>query len=248
MLMLRGYVAKNHELTPWGKVALAALKAAGPSKDLGEAVFVAIELLRAGHLSPKVLIADQQAESLDRRNTQVIAKVLTTGQMSHLSKGYSGPLSRKLLSFHASVSAMRTSLRDLTEATAANLFLGGDGERNRESYFPLVKELPFQGRFSCGLGILMSTYLDEYHTRAVDEASLSDINAWLANRMQQYCAHTLIKPSLEHAVSLWDAVMSAVRASGDLVNKEDKAAFEEVDKWFAGRRPGTKHPVVTNVE
>lgn len=47
-LQLRGYVNKQHQLTHWGKVLDTALVNSGPLKELEEAVFIAVELMRLG--------------------------------------------------------------------------------------------------------------------------------------------------------------------------------------------------------
>lgn len=41
----------QHQLTKWGKVLEATLSASGPNKDLEEAAFLAIELVRLGLLT-----------------------------------------------------------------------------------------------------------------------------------------------------------------------------------------------------
>ena len=50
-LQLRDYVDDQHQLTTWGKVLETTLSASGPNKDLEEAAFLAIELLRLGLLT-----------------------------------------------------------------------------------------------------------------------------------------------------------------------------------------------------
>ena len=54
-LHLRGYVNEKHQLTDWGEVLRAALDASGSRKDQEEAVFIAVELLRLGLVTPDTL-------------------------------------------------------------------------------------------------------------------------------------------------------------------------------------------------
>ena len=54
-LQLRGYVNEKHQLTDWGEVLKAALDASGSRKDQEEAVFIAVELLRLGLVTPDTL-------------------------------------------------------------------------------------------------------------------------------------------------------------------------------------------------
>jgi len=138
MLYLRGYINDSHQLTPWSRVVLAALSKTDDARDQTEAVFVAVELLRLGYLKPKTVIA-QRGEDLSAQYTWFVSLVASCGQMVHQSKGYSGPLSRPLLIYQNNISAVRSALRDLTEMTMANLFLGGDGKRLRDDQLELAR-------------------------------------------------------------------------------------------------------------
>ena len=55
LLQLRGYVNEQHQLTAWGKILEAALSASGTRKDQEEAVFLAVELMRFGLVSPDTM-------------------------------------------------------------------------------------------------------------------------------------------------------------------------------------------------
>lgn len=52
-LQLRGYIDEKHQLTAWGKCLDQALSALDPTDKLGEAVFIAIEMLRWDLLNTK---------------------------------------------------------------------------------------------------------------------------------------------------------------------------------------------------
>lgn len=54
-LQLRNFVDEKHQLTHWGKVLEASLAVLGPNKDLEEAVFMAVELLRLKLLNPDTM-------------------------------------------------------------------------------------------------------------------------------------------------------------------------------------------------
>lgn len=56
-LQLREYLDKEHKLTPWGVFLEATLKGLGPSpsRELVEAGFVGVELLRLGLLNPSTM-------------------------------------------------------------------------------------------------------------------------------------------------------------------------------------------------
>jgi hypothetical protein len=153
MLHLRGYINKDHTLSPWGEVlcaALEALPALPPEKasviiELEEAVIVAIELARMGLLNannmfPTYTGAPYRGSDLEKRNTLLISRIACLGKISHDEIGYTGPLSRHYLGYHSMVSAVRNSLRDLCEVSLSNLLLFGDAERDRSDYAELGLE------------------------------------------------------------------------------------------------------------
>ena len=51
MLQLRGFIDESHKLTTWGKILETSLAAVRDNKELSEAVFLAIEMLRLGLLN-----------------------------------------------------------------------------------------------------------------------------------------------------------------------------------------------------
>ena len=59
--------------------------------------------------------------------------------MLHPTIGYTGPLSRHLLAYHAMVTEVRKGLRDLVEMTLAVLFLEADAERVREDLLDIAQ-------------------------------------------------------------------------------------------------------------
>ena len=63
-LQLRGYVDKQHQLTHWGKILATTLTAAGPNKDLEEAAFLAVELMRLDLLSPDEMFEQYSGSAL----------------------------------------------------------------------------------------------------------------------------------------------------------------------------------------
>lgn len=54
-LQLRGYVNEQHQLTDWGGTLKAAFDASGSGRDQEESVFIAIELLRLGLVTPDTM-------------------------------------------------------------------------------------------------------------------------------------------------------------------------------------------------
>ena len=54
-LELRGYVDEKHQLNHWGETLRAALDASGSERHQEEAVFMAVELLRLGLVTPDTM-------------------------------------------------------------------------------------------------------------------------------------------------------------------------------------------------
>ncbi len=67
----------------------------------------------------------------------LVARVACLGKIHHLPRGYSGPLSRHLLSYYSVISTLQASLRDLVEMSIATMFLEGHIERDRDDWMDL---------------------------------------------------------------------------------------------------------------
>ena len=63
-LQLRGYINRKHQLTGWGKVLEAALPASATRRELEEATFIAIELLRHDLLNANTMFPDSSGAPL----------------------------------------------------------------------------------------------------------------------------------------------------------------------------------------
>lgn len=78
------------------------------------------------------LLADE-----DKTFNLLVSRVACIGKIRHKSIGYSGPLSRQLLSFRSLICAVRSSLRDLIEVVLASLLLNGEADRDRNDWTEL---------------------------------------------------------------------------------------------------------------
>lgn len=67
----------------------------------------------------------------------LVSRVACIGKIRHKPIGYSGPLSRQLLSFRSLIGAIRSSLRDLIEVVLASLLLNGEADRDRSDWTDL---------------------------------------------------------------------------------------------------------------
>lgn len=67
----------------------------------------------------------------------LVSRVACLGKMHHQPRGYSGPLSRHMLSYYSVISTLQASLRDLVEMSVATMFLEGYIERVRDDWMDL---------------------------------------------------------------------------------------------------------------
>ena len=73
----------------------------------------------------------------DKSFNMLISRVACIGKLRHKNIGYSGPLSRQLLSYRSLINEVRATLRNLIEITLASLFLSGDANRDRDDWTEL---------------------------------------------------------------------------------------------------------------
>lgn len=64
----------------------------------------------------------------------LISRVACIGKLRHKDIGYSGPLSRQLLSYRSLITEVRTTLRNLIEIVLVGLLLSGDANRDRSDW------------------------------------------------------------------------------------------------------------------
>lgn len=116
-----------------------ALSVLSPEDSLEEATFVAIELMRAGVLNAKqwfshVSGGPMRGSDEDKSFNMLVSRVACVGKLRHKNIGYSGPLSRQLLSYRSLVTEFRSTLRNLMEIALVSLFLSGDANRDRHDW------------------------------------------------------------------------------------------------------------------
>jgi hypothetical protein len=135
-LELRRYVDSQHRLTKWGTVLATMLDALGAKPELEDGVFIAVELARLGLLNGKDMFPQYSGgpgrfSDTEQRNVLLVSRVACLGKLHHREVGFTGPLSRHLLGYSSMISAIRGTLRDLLEASLANLLLSGDATREQ---------------------------------------------------------------------------------------------------------------------
>jgi hypothetical protein len=73
----------------------------------------------------------------DKSFNMLISRVACIGKLRHKNIGYSGPLSRQLLSYRSLITEVRTTLRNLIEIVLVGLLLSGDATRDRNDWSEL---------------------------------------------------------------------------------------------------------------
>lgn len=146
LLHLRGYINDQHELTNWGKALAITLQSIGPSvkkySDIHhaeEAAFLAFELIRFENLNSRnrhleLIGGPLRGSEADKESCILIGRTSCLLKLRHYAIGYTGPLSKNLLSFHSIIKSVREADRDLLEAITASMFLGGQVSRNRNDF------------------------------------------------------------------------------------------------------------------
>lgn len=237
-LQLRGYVDDKHQLTAWGTCLEQALSVLDPTWNLEEPTFIAIELLRLGILNAKdwfshVSGGPMRGSDEERTFNMLVSRVACIGKLRHKNIGYSGPLSRQLLSFRSLISTVRATLRDLIEVVLAGLLLGGDADRDRKDWTEMSTKLPFIDDNDCGLGIAVRTYLDDllHQTNPTSPETRAEVKA----KGKEWFQHSeSFAGSLDIAFRLWDAVYKGTQSTGREFN--DTKLWDGANKWLAERR------------
>lgn len=155
-----------------------------------EALFLAMELLRAGALHNGRIGTraysggpNFQGTEEDKRSMLLVMRVLSIVPLSFFvcpfcaivpicfsltfvyftppqPGPWTGPLSRELLVFNSFLRVTSRSMRTLLESVAVNLLLRSDARRSREDYLDIALSLPFQSDTNTGMGILFKAFGD----------------------------------------------------------------------------------------
>lgn len=151
LLHLRGYINDQHELTSWGRALASTLKALQPvvqkfkdTHHTEEAAFLAYELIQFDNLNSRnrhqeLIGGPLRGSDDDKACCILIGRAACLLKLRHKNIGYTGPLSKNLLSFYSLVKAIRETDRDLLEAVTASMFLNGQANRSRKDFDDLAR-------------------------------------------------------------------------------------------------------------
>lgn len=237
-LQLRGYIDEKHQLTSWGVCLEQALTALNPADNLGESIFIAIEMLRLGLLNATewfthVSGGPMRGSEDDKTFNMLISRVACTGKLRHKSIGYSGPLSRELLCYHSLIYEVRSVLRDQIEVVLAGMLLSGNVNRERNDWTELSVKLPFVDDNDCGLGIAIRTYLDDLPLQI--NPTSAEARTEVKSKGKEWFQHSdSFTANLDTAFKLWDAVYKATQNAGK--DLKDVKIWDDANNWLAERR------------
>lgn len=234
-LQAAGFINSDHALTSWGKVVAAALSNSEDPFD--EEIFVAISLLKAGVLNSKPFEPAYSGAPLrgtpeDRRHTLLVSRIASILKLRHKSVGFSGPLSRSLLSFQSFVASQVKSYRWLAESVLVSLLSNGDADRlsrTDKDWYRLAYQLPFSEIPACSNGIAVKTYLDEVlaHDGDCDAAKTSITN------MLQMASSPL--DDISRSFSFFDSIVAGVQQASDLelLPRSIVEEFTSTQNWLS---------------
>ncbi|KAK9432702.1 temperature dependent protein affecting M2 dsRNA replication-domain-containing protein [Lipomyces doorenjongii] len=244
-LQLRSFVTPQHTLTPWGKALVTALKASRTEDLFAEPLIAALELIRFKALTAKSYTPSYtglpiRGTDVEKAHILLIARVASLLPINHMPIGFSGPLSRNLLSFNSFVAKYTQIARTLIESTICSLLANSDADRLAEDnagWAKLGVSLPFTSGPNSGLGIAMKTYLDELCGKPEPTSDVERVK--MKTELKKLFAHALdVVGDVERGFRLWDTVVQAVKLAakeGTMTNTE-ATAFIDADAWVQQRR------------
>ncbi|TVY59659.1 Uncharacterized protein LSUE1_G008380 [Lachnellula suecica] len=248
LLHLRGYVNDKHELTSWGRALATTLKALIPVikkynniHHIEEAAFLAFELLQFGNLNSRnrhveLIGGPLRGSDEEKASCLLIGRTACLLKLRHESVGYTGPLSKNLLSFHSIIKAVREADRDLVEAVTASIFLGGQASRTpvRKDWAALRQGLPFSADVDIALGIAVKTYLDDFVKVDLSQEERELQKSTYKRDYLPNCVDFI--EDLDVAFKFFDAVHEGVKTLGGEIDQADKQAWDAAKAYLALRR------------
>ncbi|KAL2130193.1 hypothetical protein VTI74DRAFT_6782 [Chaetomium olivicolor] len=243
-LHIRGYVNDEHELTKWGSALATALSAIESTVNkfpnfphLYESVLVAFELIRFELLNTRNKHEELRGLPLngsedDQSSLLLISRCASLLKLRHQANGYTGPLSKNLLSFRSLVSEVRSADRDLIEAILASMFMYAQAKRNRDDNWELSHDLPFLYDPDVALGIAVKTYFDDLLPN--DPQKAQKLAAFPGVYVPYAVAFT---EDLEVACDFFEALYAGVKTlDAKEVPAADRIAWDKAARYLSLRR------------
>lgn len=235
------FISASHALTPWGFILKQAIK---ENPTLTEELIISLSLLKAGYLTsepfePAYSGGPLRGTAEERRHMLLISRLATHISLHHNPIGFTGPLSRSLLSFQSLMADQIRAYRVLVEAILVSSLANGEIDRLSKDdgdWSALVKALPFTSIPSAATGIAMKSYLEEL---VLNETS-TKLNPSTRTQAQE-SLKTIFKQAvdvpkdIDTAFKLWDAVFHATKSASEkgLVGASIAHDFESANTWLS---------------
>ncbi|KAK3956490.1 temperature dependent protein affecting M2 dsRNA replication-domain-containing protein [Pseudoneurospora amorphoporcata] len=244
-LHVRGYIDDQHNLTNWGKALDRAMVTLEPVVKkfptvpyLYESVLVAMEMVRFGLLNGSLKVVEplslpMHGDDDDKSSLMLISRCATLLKLRHQANGYTGPLSKNLLTFHSLAGEVRSAERALMEAILASLFLYGQGQRKRDDSWELSHQLPFLFNPDVALGIAVKTYFDE----TINWNSEKEKAERLATFPDAFVPYSMaFSEDLEIACEFFEAVYAGLQTlDGQGISANDLKAWSKANEYLSPR-------------
>ncbi|KAK9451977.1 temperature dependent protein affecting M2 dsRNA replication-domain-containing protein [Limtongia smithiae] len=242
-LQLRGFVTKEHTLSATGRALYAGLKTVQFEEKFVAPLLIGLDLIKfkaltARPYTPSYTGLPMRGTKEEKAHILLVSRVAALIPINHEPVGFSGPLSRNLLSFGSFVRKCTSNSRALLEALLFSLLANGEADRlGGLNWAKLGTSLPYQCNPNCGLGIAMKTYLDELSGKP-DSTDKEEQERMRAELRRQFAHSIDVVGDMNEAFRLWDAIVVAVKAAvaEGLVSAADGQEFLDADAWVQQRR------------
>lgn len=216
VLQLLGFTDSAGTLTEFGTALVSGVDKA---PEVANEILIALLLIRASVF-----------KSSDNHTT-LISRLGTLISLKHNSIGFTGPLSRNLLSFHSIVTAEIQTCRWLMETTLVSLLCNEEADRvsrTDSDWVQLALKIPFGEIPNAATGIAIKSYLDEVVHNSGNVSSAKET----VRGMFKHAAD--VTGDIDTGFKLWDAVIVAVRALGSSTPAYQQ--FLDADAWLKSKR------------
>jgi hypothetical protein len=246
-LHLRNYVNDRHELTNWGRALALTLKTLKPviekygnAQHVEESALLAYELLQFKCLhsrnpQTKLIGGPLRGTEEQKASCMLISRTACLLKVRHQQIGYTGPLSQNFLSFYSIIKEIREADRDLLEALAVSMLLGGEVDKVAKE-IPLRElggKLPLGTDINVSMGIAVKTYLDDFVNM---ELSKEARDAAKPDYGPTYLPKSInIIEDLDVAFDFFAALSKGVQTLEE-IPETDLKKWEAADKYLAERR------------
>ncbi len=171
---LYGFVNNNdHKLTPWGKVLAHGLNLVSEKdKSFIEPIILAVSLLKDNAipkldqpLTPKYPGEPQKGTTKEKEYVTLISRFGGFLSLKQKPVNYYGPLNQSLLAFRSFIELLRSTLRNLIEASTVSLLANEEVnrlDRTNNDWSNLATKIPFADVApNTVMAIVIHNYLEE---------------------------------------------------------------------------------------